>query len=105
MKTYPVYLDGELRVTEKTYVVTNPASGEAVANMSTVARREIAQAIEHAHTAFISWRQIPGKKRGEWLRQGRSFVWNATNLSRQLRRLPLELFAAYQARFNVPSEV
>jgi predicted kinase len=37
----------------------------------------------------------------EWLRQGQSFVWNATNLSRQLRRLPLELFAAYQARLRI----
>jgi predicted kinase len=37
----------------------------------------------------------------EFLRQGRSFVWNATNLSRQLRRLPLELFAAYQARLRI----
>jgi len=35
------------------------------------------------------------------LRQGRSFVWNATNLTRQLRRLPLELFAAYQARLRI----
>jgi predicted kinase len=37
----------------------------------------------------------------EYLRQGRSFVWNATNLTRQLRRLPLELFASYQARLRI----
>jgi predicted kinase len=37
----------------------------------------------------------------QWLRQGWSFVWNATNLSRHLRRLPLELFAAYQARLRI----
>ena len=37
----------------------------------------------------------------ESLRRGRSFVWNATNLSRQLRRLALELFAGYQARLRV----
>jgi predicted kinase len=37
----------------------------------------------------------------ELLRQGQSFVWNATNLSRQLRRLPLELFARYQARLRI----
>ncbi len=37
----------------------------------------------------------------EFLRLGRSFVWNATNLSRQLRRLPLELFASYQARLRI----
>jgi predicted kinase len=37
----------------------------------------------------------------ELLRQGRSFVWNATNLSRQLRRLSLELFAGYRARLRI----
>jgi predicted kinase len=37
----------------------------------------------------------------EHLRRGTSFVWNATNLSRQLRRLPLELFLAYQARVRI----
>src|SRR5882672_7517069 len=69
MKTYPVYLNGELTITEKTYEVTNPAKGEAVARMSQVERAAVAQAIEHAHAAFRSWRNLPGKKRGELLRQ------------------------------------
>jgi predicted kinase len=37
----------------------------------------------------------------ELLRRGEPFVWNATNLSRQLRRMVLELFASYQARLRV----
>jgi predicted kinase len=37
----------------------------------------------------------------ELLRQGRSFVWNATNLSRQLRGGVLSLFLAYQARVRI----
>jgi predicted kinase len=37
----------------------------------------------------------------ELLRRGESFVWNATNVSRQLRRLSLELFASYQARLRI----
>jgi succinate-semialdehyde dehydrogenase/glutarate-semialdehyde dehydrogenase len=69
MKTYPVYLNGELTITEKTYEITNPAKGEVVARMSQVERAAVAQAIEHAHVAFRSWRNLPGKKRGELLRQ------------------------------------
>jgi len=69
MKTYSVYLNGELTITEKTYEVTNPAKGEAFARMSQVERPVVAQAIQHAHAAFAMWRNLPGKKRGELLRQ------------------------------------
>jgi predicted kinase len=37
----------------------------------------------------------------EYLRRGTSFVWNATNLSRQLRRGVVALFADYQARVTI----
>ena len=37
----------------------------------------------------------------EYLREGRSFVWNATNLSRQLRDPCIRLFAGYQARVRI----
>lgn len=37
----------------------------------------------------------------EYLRQKRSFVWNATNLSRQLRGQCIQLFADYQARIHI----
>jgi putative nucleotidyltransferase with HDIG domain len=36
-----------------------------------------------------------------YLRQGRSFVWNATNVSRQLRGESLRLFASYNARIRI----
>src|SRR5439155_5975765 len=67
MKTYPVYLNGELTVTEKSFPVINPAKGEPIANMSVVGRSMVAQAIEQAHAAFPGWRQVPGKGRGELL--------------------------------------
>jgi predicted kinase len=42
------------------------------------------------------------RERGrEMLRQGRSFVWNATNLSRQMRDQVLSLFLRYQARVRI----
>ncbi len=69
MKTYSVYLNGKLTVTDETYAVTNPANGETVAQMSTVGRPVVAQAIKDAHEAFSGWKQLPGKARGEFLRQ------------------------------------
>lgn len=36
-----------------------------------------------------------------YLRQGTSFVWNATNISRQLRGETLRLFADYEARIHI----
>jgi len=67
MKTYPLYLNGELTVTEKSFPVINPAKGEPIANMSAVDRPMVAQAIQQAQTAFAGWRQVPGKGRGEML--------------------------------------
>src|SRR5205809_7561006 len=69
MKTYSVYLNGQLTIAQRTYHVTNPANGEALARMSTVDRPLVAQAIQDGHAAFLTWRQLPGKKRGEWLHQ------------------------------------
>src|SRR2546429_8261256 len=69
MKTYSVYLNGKLTSTAATYVVANPANGSPVAQMCTVDRATVAQAIQDAHRAFVSWRKIPAKARGGDLRQ------------------------------------
>ncbi len=67
MKTYPVYLKGDLTITEKTFVVKNPATGEGFARMSSVDRPVVTQAIQDAHEAFHGWRHLSGKGRGEML--------------------------------------
>ncbi|MGH9761032.1 MAG: AAA family ATPase, partial [Blastocatellia bacterium] len=42
------------------------------------------------------------RERGrEYLRRAESFVWNATNLSRQIREACISLFAAYGARIRI----
>lgn len=41
------------------------------------------------------------EKARDYLREGRSFVWNATNLSRQMRGQCLGLFADYHARIRI----
>src|SRR6267378_3585090 len=67
MKTYPVYLRGELTITDTTIEVTNPANREVFARMSAVDRPVVAHAIRDAHASFAQWRQITGKGRGELL--------------------------------------
>ena len=37
----------------------------------------------------------------EYMRAGESFVWNATNLNKQLREMLIRLFAAYQAEIRI----
>lgn len=45
--------------------------------------------------------QMGRERAKEFLRSGRGFVWNATNLSRELRGPLIELFTAYQARVRL----
>jgi succinate-semialdehyde dehydrogenase/glutarate-semialdehyde dehydrogenase len=68
MKQYPVYLNGKLTTTTDKYAVVNPANGETVAEMSRVDRSVVSQAIKDGHEAFGSWRALPGKQRGDFLR-------------------------------------
>jgi succinate-semialdehyde dehydrogenase / glutarate-semialdehyde dehydrogenase len=67
MKTLPLYLNGDWFVATPFQKVTNPASGETVAQVATIDRARVAQAIQDAHSAFQAWRKVPGRTRGEFL--------------------------------------
>jgi len=67
MKTYPVYLNGNLTVTEKNLHREKSCYREGFARMSAVGRPSVNEAIRDAHLAFPGWRQLPGKGRGELL--------------------------------------
>jgi len=69
MKTYPLYLNNQWVTTEATLPIMNPATGEAFARISTVGRDRVAQALQDAQKAFVSWRQQTGKVRGEFLQR------------------------------------
>ena len=49
--------------------VTNPATGEVVAEVSTVDRAATEDAISHAHEAMMAWRDVPAKQRAQVLRR------------------------------------
>ena len=67
MKTYPLYLNGDWYVSSPFQPVINPANGETIAQVSTIDRARVAQAISDAHDAFQSWRKLTGKARGMFL--------------------------------------
>lgn len=69
MKTYAVYLNGELVRGETALDVINPGTGEPFARMATLTRGEVAAAIAKADEAFADWRSMTPKGRGEQLRR------------------------------------
>jgi succinate-semialdehyde dehydrogenase/glutarate-semialdehyde dehydrogenase len=69
MKTYPVYLNNEWVMSEDTISITNPATAERFARMSIVPPARVKQALLDAQAAFVIWRQLPGKTRGEFLQK------------------------------------
>lgn len=68
MKPHPLYINGQWVQTPKTIRVVNPATGEAFAEVCTVDRATVKQALTDAHAAFQGWRKLSGKARGEFLR-------------------------------------
>jgi succinate-semialdehyde dehydrogenase/glutarate-semialdehyde dehydrogenase len=67
MKTHPLYLNGQWVTTQSTIRVVNPSTGEAFAQVCTIERPAVAQAIADAHAALAGWRALTGKARGAFL--------------------------------------
>jgi succinate-semialdehyde dehydrogenase / glutarate-semialdehyde dehydrogenase len=53
----------------KTFAVTNPADGEALAEVADLSRADVARAIDAAHTAWRSFRETTAKERSGLLRK------------------------------------
>lgn len=69
MKIHPLYLNGTWVQTATTLKVVNPSTTAAFAEVCTVDRAGVAQAVKDAHAAFAHWRALTGKARGEFLRK------------------------------------
>ena len=67
MKTYPLYLNGKWEAPAPPIDVTNPATGEAFAQIATVTREDVAGALEAANDAYASWRNLTAQQRGRYL--------------------------------------
>lgn len=84
MKIYPLYLNGDWLVSSPFESVVNPATGEEVAQVSTIDRARVAQAIQDAHAAFPGWKKLTGKTRGDFLL---AIAEEVQNRSREIARL------------------
>jgi succinate-semialdehyde dehydrogenase/glutarate-semialdehyde dehydrogenase len=67
MKTFSLYINGEFVDTGKSIGVLNPATEEEFARVCTIDRAGVAKAIDNAHAAFATWRDVPAKMRGDFL--------------------------------------
>ena len=67
MKTYPVFVNGNWEVTLNTIPIINPATGNQFAQISVLTRAQVSEAIARAHEAFLKWRHVPGRARGDLL--------------------------------------
>ena len=68
MECYQLLLNGEWRDSDKKLKVINPANGQAFAEVATVGRAEVKQAISDAAAAFDSWKATTAQSRGNYLR-------------------------------------
>ncbi len=59
------FLNGQWVLANKgtTFAVTNPATGETIAEVADLSRKDIAQAIDKAHVAFPGWAALAAKQR------------------------------------------
>jgi succinate-semialdehyde dehydrogenase/glutarate-semialdehyde dehydrogenase len=69
MKTVPLFLNGAWVASDPAIKVVNPANGQELAQVSTIDRARVAQAVRDAHAAFLHWRKQTGKVRGEFLQK------------------------------------
>jgi len=67
MEQYPIYLNGQMVVTESSSEVIDPANGEVIGRISTTDRSGLARAIADADAAYRDWRHVPGRDRGLYL--------------------------------------
>lgn len=69
MQQYKLFLNGQWLDSDKRLQVVDPATDQPFAEVATIDRQRMKQAIEDADKAFNSWRNVTAQKRGEYLRK------------------------------------
>ena len=64
---HQLYLNGQWVEPQDPLAVTNPGTTEVFAQVGTLPRERVAQAIEDAAAAWPAWRETPGRERGRYL--------------------------------------
>jgi succinate-semialdehyde dehydrogenase/glutarate-semialdehyde dehydrogenase len=63
------YINGEWRDSDSRFAVTNPATGEVIAEVTDTATADVQQAIDAAYVAQKDWAALTGKERAAILRK------------------------------------
>src|SRR3954451_15018331 len=61
------YLNGQWVGSSESIDVINPATAQTFANVATVTREQVGQALVDAQAAFEGWRSLPAKARADYL--------------------------------------
>ena len=67
MTHYPIYIEGKWIEGGKKITIVNPATDEAFAQVSTISREGVREALKAAHRSLAHWRGLPGMARGDYL--------------------------------------
>ena len=67
MTDYGLYLNGKWRRPGPPLDVRNPATGEVIAQVATVDRAQVAEALTAANEALAPWGKLPARERGAFL--------------------------------------
>jgi len=62
---YPLYLKGKWVNCDQALTVINPATGQSIAEVGTVDRYQVWQAIDDARVALPAWQSKPALQRAE----------------------------------------
>jgi succinate-semialdehyde dehydrogenase/glutarate-semialdehyde dehydrogenase len=68
MERYKLLLNGQWQDSDSSLEVVDPATNEPFAEVATVDRNRVKQALEDAENAFAGWRKLTAKARGDYLR-------------------------------------
>ena len=80
-----LWISGAWRAASKTFTVTNPATGEALAQVADGSRDDARAAISSAAAALPAWSATPGLERARILRRAEALLLErATDLGRTL---------------------
>ncbi len=64
---YPLYLDGSWHDSPDRLQVENPATGEIIAEVASIGRARVREALADAAAAFTAWRNLTAIARGDYL--------------------------------------
>ena len=98
-----LYIDGEWVLGDGTLPVTNPSTGNVIAEVQTAGQSHCDAAVSAAHNAFASWSNTAPRVRGEILRKAfEIMVAEADSLAKIVSMENGKVFSDARVRSHTP---